>query len=137
MVVTVVNLRGLATALEAPVPIENGTITVTYWAGSKPYINVAGADVTFPARIAVRITDGEPVAPLDLTPTGDVCCVRWDIGVAKGGHRFVRYTTIPEDGPVDFGDLEVVDRNPLTPNPPASLLEQIAQIVIEQTRDRW
>lgn len=136
MVVTVVNLRGLATALEAPVPIENGTVTVTYWAGAKPYVNVAGADVTFPARIAVRLEDGEPVAPLDLTPTGDVCCVRWDI-TAKGGHRFVRYTNVPDEGPVDFGDLEVVDRSLFVPTTDPTLLEQIQQIVHDATWDRW
>lgn len=104
---TVINITGLEQVLGAPGPVAAGVIRAQHWAGIRPYIGVAGAEVTFPKPVVVRIVDGDPEEPVDISPTVDVCCVKWTINA--DGFRVVRYTTIPDDGPVDFGDLDVVD----------------------------
>ena len=122
---TVVNITALETLLGAPGPISTGVITARYWAGGTGYIGVTGADVTFPQPISVQIVDGEPATTVDLTPTGDVCCVKWTVA-SFTGHLLTRYTSIPDTGPVDFGDLTVVDPRSFAPNPgPPSLLALI------------
>lgn len=116
---TVVNLTALETLLEQAGPITRGEVTATYWAGRKPFVNVAGAAVTFPAPIVVSIVDGVPSASLDMVPTGDVSCVKWEIRSFGGGRApEPRYTLIPGTGPVNFGDLERVDPTTLTPLDP-------------------
>lgn len=134
---TLINLTSLQTALDAPEPILNGAVAVTYWAGSGPFVNIDGASVTFPSPIRVAIVDGVPTAPLELTPTGGVCCVRWQIASTTDPITVTRFTTIPDTGPVDFGDLPPV--NPLTFSPVAdpTLLESLAQFIHDNYYDRF
>lgn len=120
---TSINLRGLETLLGAPGPISRGLVEATYWAGNAPVTVVTGADVVFPPPIRVDIVDGVPVESLDLVPTGGVCCVRWLVRSFNGGPRVIRFTSVPDDGPVDFGDLPIVDPAtflPLDPVPPSA-----------------
>jgi hypothetical protein len=114
---TVVILTALETLLEQAGPIVRGEIVATYWAGRRSFVQVSGEDVIFPAPIRVTIVDGFPVEPLDMVPTAGACCVRWDIRSAGdgGGLAKPRYTSIPDAGPVDFGDLPQVDPNTFTP----------------------
>lgn len=134
---TLINLTSLQTALDAPEPILNGAIAVTYWAGSGPFVNIDGASVTFPSPIRVAITNGVPAAPIELTPTGGVCCVRWQIASATEPIAVTRFTEIPDTGPVDFGDLPAV--NPLTFSPVTdpTLLESLAQLIHDATYDKF
>lgn len=104
---TVVNLRGLHTALGVPA-VTSGVVMVEYWAGSGPVARVDGADVVFPALITAAIVDGDPGA-LDLVPTRGVCCVKWTVQSDRSVVSVVRITEIPETGPVAFGALQQVD----------------------------
>lgn len=132
---TLVNLTALETLLDAPGPIERGVVAATYWAGNGPFLDVEGAAVTFPRPIRVGIVDGAPESSLEMTPTGGVCCVRWQIGSATDPTSLTRFTTIPDTGPVDFGDLPTV--NPLTFAPTAepTLLEAIGAAVAPAVQD--
>lgn len=96
------------------VEITGGTVTAQYWAGGAPYIAVDSDGVVFPAYMTVPVVDGQLTTVLDLTPTNEFCCVRWD--VQYGLHHLTRYTLVPETGPVDFGDLVDVDPNTLVPS---------------------
>lgn len=134
---TLVDLDALETALGLPEPLLDGLVTVTYWAGRRPFVNVEGADVIFPTPIRVRIVDGEPVTPMDLDPTGTVCCVKWVVSSVTGS-TVTRYTTVPDSGPVSFGDLPVVNPVTFTPiTPTQTLRDLITEIVIELARDRF
>lgn len=104
---TVVNLRGLHTALGVPA-VTSGVVMVDYWAGSGPVARVDGADVVFPALITAAIVDGDP-GTLDLVPTRGVCCVKWTVQSDRSTVSVVRFTEIPETGPVAFGALQQVD----------------------------
>lgn len=104
---TVVNLRGLHTALGVPA-VTSGVVMVEYWAGSSPVARVDGADVVFPALITAAIVEGDP-GTLDLVPTRGVCCVKWTIQSDRSAVSVVRFTEIPETGPVAFGALQQVD----------------------------
>ncbi|AXA97575.1 pyocin knob domain-containing protein [Microbacterium sp. PM5] len=104
---TVVNLRGLHTALGVPA-VTSGVVMVEYWAGSGPVARVDGADVVFPALITAAIVDGDP-GTLDLVPTRGVCCVRWTIQSDHSRVTVTRFTEIPETGSVTFGALQQVD----------------------------
>lgn len=126
---TVIDLHGLETSLGGTAPIAEGRVTARYWAGDRPYVNIAGADVTFPAPIQVRIVDGEPVAPLDVPPTLGVCCVRWTIEAVGVAQSVDRYTTVPPGAPVAFGAL--VDVDPATFTPSVEAVAGWASIVDE------
>lgn len=104
---TVVNLRGLHTALGVPA-VTSGVVMVEYWAGSGPVARVDGTDVVFPALITAAIVEGDP-GTLDLVPTRGVCCVKWTVQSDRSAVSVVRFTEIPETGPVDFGALQQVD----------------------------
>ena len=134
---TVVNLTALETALELVSPVARGEITATYWAGTRPFVNVAGAAVTFPAPIRVPITEGQAETTLDMIPTGDTSCVRWEIESFNGGAKVTRYTSIPDAGPVDFGNLPVVNPGTFEPEATQTVIEAITQIVYDLTYDRF
>lgn len=104
---TVVSLRGLHTALGVPA-VTSGVVMVEYWAGSGPVARVDGADVVFPALITAPIVDGDP-GTLDLVPTRGVCCAKWTVQSDRSAVSVVRFTEIPETGPVAFGALQQVD----------------------------
>ncbi|WP_442575856.1 hypothetical protein ACSBPH_01515 [Microbacterium sp. F51-2R] len=124
---TVINLTALERLLEAPGPIAEGEVTVDYWAGRGPVTVVDGADVVFPSRIRVGIVDGVLVAPLDVPGTGGVACARVRVA-SKKGPAVTRFVEIPDVGPVDFGDLVVVDPVSFAPTPqPPSLIALIDQ----------
>lgn len=106
---TVVNLTALETLLGGPGPVGRGHASFTYWAGSRPFVNVAGAQVIFPSTIVVDIVDGAPVVDIDLPPTGGVCCVRARVARVGSAGVVDRFVTVPDAGPVDFADLPVVD----------------------------
>ena len=134
---TAVSLAAFLTELVAP-GRASGSVTIEYWAGSRPYVNVAGEDVVFPGSIRVPITDGAPVKVLDLPPTGGACCVRWTVEVRGSSQRVRRYTTIPDVAEVAFGDLVDVDPDGFAPvDPPPMLLDAIQQIVHDLTYDRY
>lgn len=123
---TVVQLTALETVLGAAEPISRGDVTITYWAGIRPFVNVVGSEVTFPAPIRVPIVDGAPVGTIDLVPTGGVCCVRWDVRSFNGRLALPpRYTSIPANGPVDFGDLSVVDPATFAPADDPSIIDTL------------
>lgn len=133
---TVIVLTALETVLGSPVPVKSGSVTAQYWAGSRAFKNVDGAEVTFPSTITVPIVDGAPVSPVDLQPTAGVCSVRWRITGA--GFSVTRYTSIPVTGPVDFGDLPVVDPYLFAPvSPTPTLADYIATVAAEATFDRF
>jgi len=111
--VTVVNLRGLHTALGVPA-VTSGVVMVEYWAESGPVARVDGADVVFPALITAAIVDGDP-GTLDLVPTRGVCCVKWTVQSDRSAVSVVRFTEIPETGPVVFGTLQQVDPTTFVP----------------------
>lgn len=116
---TVVNLRGLATTLGGAQNLTKGAVQVTAWAATGPYIAVQGADVTFPHTIIVPIVDGVPATPVDLEPTDGRFCWRWEVIDSVRGNRLPpRFTTVPANGPVDFGDLQDVDPTTLSPVAP-------------------
>ena len=104
---TVINLRGLHTALGVPA-VTSGVVLVEYWAGSGPVARVDGANVVLPALITAAIVEGDP-GTLDLPPTAGVCCVRWTVQSDVSRVAVVRFTEIPASGPVDFGALQQVD----------------------------
>jgi hypothetical protein len=129
---TVVNVTALRTLLGSPGPIPRGSVIVDYWAGSSPYTAVDGDTVTFPATITVPIVDGELEEPLELEPTGGLCCAR--VMVLAPGRSITRFVEIPDVGPVDFGDLPVVDPVAFVPvAPTATLLQQLTAAL----RDRF
>lgn len=135
---TLVNLTSLQTALESPEPILNGAISVTYWAGAGPFVNIDGATITFPNPIRAAIAGGEPLVPLELTPTGGLCCVRWEISSFADRNTVTRYTTIPDVGAVDFGDLPIVDPDTFeTTVIPPTLAETIAALGNDLYLDRF
>lgn len=124
---TIVRLTALERMLGVAGRLTSARVSVEYWAGAGPYLAVDGPTVTFPAPITVPIVDGAPVVPLDLEPWG---CVRWRI--TGNGYRLVRYTAIPETGPVDFGDL--VDVDPATFEQvvvPESVAQMVTRLVSE------
>lgn len=110
---TEVSLRGLHTALGEPEP-TTGQVTIEYWAGTKPFVRVAGADVIFPAKIVIPIIEGDP-GTIELAPTLSLCCVKWTVESDKSWVPVVEYTEIPATGTIDFGSLVKV--NPLTFTP--------------------
>jgi hypothetical protein len=127
-----VNISAVQTMLGTPGPVVSGKVSVDYWAGSKPYIGVEGAAVTFPSTITVQIVDGELAEPLDLVPTGGVCCVR--VVIRAAGKYLSRFVEIPDTGPVDFGDMPEVDPVAFAPvTPTTTLLQQIQDAL----RDRF
>lgn len=133
---TLVNLTAEETVLGGFAAVSSGVVTATYWAGQVPYTTVQGADVRFPAKITVQIRDGQPVEPVELVPTRGMCCVRWKISDLRSGRSLSRYTEIPDAGPVDFGDLPVVDPATYQPaDPTPTLLEtinaQVAAYLVE------
>ncbi len=113
MAVTLVNLTTLATTIGGPEPV-NATLKATYWAGYDPITRVVGDDVIFPDPIVLTFTDGVPAEAIEMEPTAGVACVKWELDTATS-ERYTRYTTIPGSGPVDFGDLPVVDPHSYTP----------------------
>lgn len=124
----VINLTALETLLEAPGPITRGEFTLDYWAGRSAVTRVDGSDVVFPSTIRVGIVDGEPVEPIDVPATGEDVCARVSVRTFRGGRPVVRYVTIPDVGPVDFGDLPLVDPDSFGPTPqPPSLIQLIDQ----------
>lgn len=124
---TVVELEALERLLGTPGPVSNGQVRAEYWAGTRPFVKVDGATVTFPPPIRVKIEDGAPAETIDLQPTDDVCCVRWVI--QSGGFALRWYTSIPDTGPVDFGDLPVVDPALFTSaDVPPTLLETLQDL---------
>lgn len=134
---TVINLTALETLLDAPGPITRGEFTLDYWAGRSAVTRVDGSDVVFPKTIRVAIVDGEPVEPIDVPPTGENVCARVSIRTFKGGRPLLRYVTIPDTGPVDFGDLVQVDPVLFTPDPSPSLSESVAALVAALTYDKF
>lgn len=131
---TVVNLTALETLLDAPGDIERGYVDATYWAGPGPYIGVDGDDVTFSPTIRVAITDGAPVVPLDMVPTAGLCCVKWRIGSLNGGFVLTRFTSIPDTGPVDFGDLPVVNPHTFAPASNPTIVDTIRTELLDGHR---
>lgn len=123
---TVVNLNLRETALGTPGPIDEGDISVEYWAGDGPYIAVSEDDVTFPPPIVVAVVAGVPAETLNLPATDENCCVRWVIRSYAGGLPLTRFTSIPSDGPVDFAELPIVDPRTFDVVPPTS--SQLATI---------
>lgn len=111
-----INLTALETMFGSPVPIDSGVIKITYWIGSKPATQVSGPDIIFPKTLVVKIRDGEPLTDIDLAPTQNVCCVKWEITDYDNKNKFVRYTSIP-DAPesIDFGDLPEVNPRDFQP----------------------
>lgn len=132
---TVINITGLERLLGAPGPIATGTIQVTYWAGGRAYVAVDGATVTFPKPVVVRIVDGDPAETIDLDPTNDVCCVKWV--VSANGYNLSRYTSIPDTGPIDFGDLEDVDPALFTPVTTPNLSATVQALIAQYAYDRF
>lgn len=132
---TLVNLTALSTMLGEPGLVGEGYLRLTYWAGNAPYIDVDGDSVTFPAPIELAIADGATESALDVAPTGGVCCVRWDIRANQGG-LLTRYTTIPDTGPVDFGNLPTVDPATFAPAESPSVLDYISQFIQDNYFDR-
>lgn len=128
---TVVDLSALQATLGAPTPITRGQVTVEYLVASDLLVTVDGPEVTFHPGVTVQIVDGAPVTVVDLPPTGGVSCVRWRILSYVGGNSFTRFTSIPDTGPVDFGDLPVVDPmsfGPIDPTP--TLLDTIRSVAV-------
>lgn len=120
---TLIDLSALHVALGAPEPLEQGSITVDYWAGSREYVGVEGSSVLFPRQIRVDIVAGQPLEALDLAPTDASRCVKWVIRDESGGttRTLTRYTTIPPTGPIAFGDLPVVDPFTFVPVAPDAI----------------
>ena len=133
---TVVNLTVDETALGGPVGTD-GRVIVEYVAGSRGYIQVDGDRVVLPKPVTVRFTDGVFDAPLDLEPTRGVCAAAFVIRV-DSGRSLRRVVEIPETGPVDFGDLVVVDPDAFAPGPAdQTLRDWILLQITELTTDRF
>ena len=133
---TVVNLTVDETALGGPVGAQ-GRVTVEYVAGSSRYVSVEGDRVVLPKPVTVRFTAGVLTDPLDLEPTRDVCAAVFVIR-PDSGRSLRRVVEIPETGPVDFGDLVVVDPDLFAPGPPdQTLRDWILLKITELTADRF
>lgn len=129
---TIVNLSAEETVLGGFSKIPLGTVTASYWSGNGPFTSVEGSDIRFPSEIRIRIIDGIPESVLDMEPTRGVCCVRWKIKDQYTGRSVTRYTIIPDQDEIDFGDLPVVDPTSFTPiHTQPSLVETIDQRVAE------
>lgn len=112
---------------------------VEYWAGSGPVARVDGADVVFPALITAAIVEGDP-GTLDLVPTRGVCCVKWTVQSDRSAVSVVRFTEIPETGPVVFGALQQVDPatfvpTPVTPTLIETIDAQVNALAVPNTAD--
>lgn len=128
---TVIDVTALERALGLPGPIVSGEHLITYWAGHSPFVQVDGEEVIFPAPIRVPIVAGVTSETIDLEPTGDACCVKWVVRSYAGG-EITRYVTIPDVGPVVFGDLVDVDRMTFVPvDDPASILSTVQQLLLD------
>jgi hypothetical protein len=139
--VTLINLRGLIDALPAPAPIDSATVRIQRWAGHAPAVLIDGPGITFPANVAVTISDGTPDETIDVPATDGRYCIRWQITAPIRGARPVyRYTSIPVAGPVDFADLIDVDPNTFEPSGTATAawiaaLREVAQLAAEVAED--
>lgn len=119
----VVELAGLADALNQPAPIDSGWVTAQYVVSDAPAIRVDGANVTFPEELVVTFVNGQPVEPIAVVPTLGVSCVKWVFRF--GSFRFERFTSIPDvAGPIAFGDLPVVDPDTYLPIQPGSTVAE-------------
>ncbi|WP_194385200.1 hypothetical protein [Microbacterium luteum] len=129
---TVINLTALQRLLGAPGPVKSGHVEAMYWAGDRPYTKVDGQTITFPAPVSLPIVDGAPSSPIDLEPSGEDCCVRWTI---RGGNYQlpVRFTSIPDEGPVDFDDLPIVDPTLFAPVELTPTLQQSIESIARST----
>lgn len=85
-----------------------------YWAGNGPYHEVVGADVRYSTSIKVMFS-GESIS-LELEPTRGICCVRWTIRNQRTGDTLTRFTTIPDDTEINFGDLVRVNPESFEPS---------------------
>lgn len=110
---TVVNVETLGRKLVAADGIP-ATATLTYWAGYYPAVEVEDENIIFPTPITVTFSAGVPTATVDLEPSVRAC-VQWRFNV-PGVSEWTVYTMIPENGPVDFEDLPVVDPHTLVPS---------------------
>lgn len=124
---TVITVNALETLLGGAAFAERAYIKVQYrMAGNKPSAIVDGAEVTLARDIPVDILDGVPAEPLDFPPTvEDVTYAVVTVGSYKAGTpRVVRNVIIPDEGPVDFGDLVQVDPESFEPVAAGSTVAQ-------------
>lgn len=92
---------------------------IMLWTPSKRR-NVSGY-VVLPAPLRVPLVGGQATVNVDTTGLDWVWEVREQVHHLRD---VVRYVTVPETGPVAYGDLAVVDPNTLTPAPvPSNMID--------------
>ena len=115
---TLIHLRGFELALGLTQPIESGIVNVEYVRGGAPLPpRVDGPAIIFPKPASVRLLEGEVDRVLALPPTGGLAAVKWLVypTIGDASTAFVRYTEIPDQDEIDFGDLPIVDPNTYLP----------------------
>lgn len=78
----------------------------------------AGATVTAPKRVVVRITDGVPDAPVELDASGADWYWKITVNFPTAGAYVTRYVAVPSHD-VEWADLVDIDRATMQPDPGA------------------
>lgn len=109
---TVITVNALETMLGGAAAAKRAYVWIEYrMAGRVPAVQVSGADVTLARTIRVDVIEGVPVSTIDAPATvTDVTYALLTVGsYTPSTPRLQLNVVIPEDGPVDIGELEVVD----------------------------
>ena len=123
-------------ALGGDIPAAKGSVSVVYRDGRGviPAYDVDGVKVIFGGEIKVPFEDGELAAPLDVPPTiaGELYA-RVTVENTTNGRRLVsRNVAIPATGPIDFGDLVIVDPQTFAPVVLTPSLQQTIETVARE-----
>lgn len=123
-------------ALGGDQPATRGQVSVVYRDASGPVAayEVDGAKVVFGREITLPFAAGILLGSLDVPPTiPDEVYARITIENITLGRRLIsRNVIIPETGPVDFGDLVIIDPQTFAPVVLTPTLQQTIETVARE-----
>ncbi|MEO2134592.1 hypothetical protein [Microbacterium sp.] len=136
----VLDVTAVARELGADTPVPAGVVRVQYWsAPAVPAVTIDGSQVRFSPTLEVAITDGAPVAQLNVPATDANCYATVTIEPTAPSTQMGRYRSgpvlIPEDA-TSLADLIPVDPATYQPTPTVPTLDAlIQQRIVELTRN--